>query len=360
MQAFEAQVATRPEAIAVRHGAQALTYAELDARANQLAWTLKAQGVGPEAPRVGVCLTRSIDLIVSLVAVLKAGGAYVPLDPDYPADRLALMISDAKVHRIITGTATSIQFSSDSVGCIRIDALEATAHPGSPYDATRFHPLEPAYVIYTSGSTGRPKGVCVPHQAVMRLVMDPDYIPFGPEDRVAQAATVSFDASTFEIWGALLNGATLVLFSKEEIIDPVTLARGLRDERITALFLTTALFNHVTRMEPTAFNGLSTLLFGGEAVDPACVNRLLAHGGPRRLLHVYGPTENTTFSTWHPVTEPVTGTVPIGKPLSNSTAYVLDTHLHPVAPGIVGELFVGGDGLAWGYWERPDLTATAF
>ncbi|NOK08417.1 non-ribosomal peptide synthetase [Corallococcus exercitus] len=360
VQAFEAQVATRPEAIAVRHGAQTLTYAELDARANQLAWTLKAQGVGPEAPRVGVCLTRSIDLIVSVVAVLKAGGAYVPLDPDYPADRLALMISDAKVHRIITGTATSARFSSDSVGCIRVDALEATAHSGSPYDATRFHPLEPAYVIYTSGSTGRPKGVCVPHQAVMRLVMDPDYIPFGPEDRVAQAATVSFDASTFEVWGALLNGATLVLFSKEEIIDPATLARGLRDERITALFLTTALFNHVTRMEPTAFNGLSTLLFGGEAVDPACVNRLLAHGGPRRLLHVYGPTENTTFSTWHPVTEPVTGTVPIGKPLSNSTAYVLDTHLYPVAPGIVGELFVGGDGLAWGYWERPDLTATAF
>ncbi|MHA7630794.1 non-ribosomal peptide synthetase [Corallococcus sp. M7] len=359
-QAFEAQVATRPEAIAVRHGSQALTYAELDARANQVAWTLKAQGIGPDAPRVGVCLPRSIELIVALVAVLKAGGAYVPLDPDYPVDRLALMISDAKVHRIITSATSSSRFSSDSVGCIRIDALEAPAHPGSPYDATRFHPLEPAYVIYTSGSTGRPKGVCVPHQAVMRLVMDPDYIPFGPDDRVAQAATVSFDASTFEVWGALLNGATLVLFSKEDIIEPATLARGLRDERITALFLTTALFNHVTRTEPTAFNGLSTLLFGGEASDPACVNRLLEHGGPRRLVHVYGPTENTTFSTWHLVTEPVTGTVPIGKPLSNSTAYVLDAHLHPVAPGIVGELFVGGDGLAWGYWERPDLTATAF
>ncbi|NRD47821.1 non-ribosomal peptide synthetase [Corallococcus exiguus] len=360
VQAFEAQVATRPEAIAVRHGAQSLTYAELDARANRLAWTLKAQGIGPDAPRVGVCLPRSIDLIVALVAVLKAGGAYVPLDPDYPVDRLALMISDAKVHRIITGTTSSIRFTSDSVGPIRIDALEAPAQSGSPYDATRFHPLEPAYVIYTSGSTGRPKGVCVPHQAVMRLVMDPDYIPFGPDDRVAQAATVSFDASTFEVWGALLNGATLVLFSKEDIIDPATLARGLRDERITALFLTTALFNHVARMEPTAFNGLSTLLFGGEASDPACVNRLREHGGPRRLVHVYGPTENTTFSTWHLVTESVTGTVPIGKPLSNSTAYVLDAHLHPVAPGIIGELFVGGDGLAWGYWERPDLTATAF
>ncbi|AFE10581.1 Long-chain-fatty-acid--CoA ligase [Corallococcus coralloides DSM 2259] len=357
---FEAQVATRPDAIAVRHGPQVLTYAELDARANQLAWTLKAQGVGPEAPRVGVCLPRSIDLIVSLVAILKAGGAYVPLDPDYPADRLALMISDAKVHRIITGTASSIRFSSDSVGCIRIDALEAPAHSGSPYDAARFHPLDPAYLIYTSGSTGRPKGVCVPHQAVMRLVMDPDYISFGPDDRVAQAATVSFDASTFEVWGALLNGATLVLFSKEEILDPLALARGLRDERITAMFLTTSLFNHVTRLEPTAFNSLSTLVVGGEALDPACVNRLLAHGGPRRLVNGYGPTENTTFSTWHLITEPVTGAVPIGRPLSNSTAYVLDAHLHPVAPGIVGELFVGGDGLAWGYWERPELTATAF
>ncbi|NBD09133.1 non-ribosomal peptide synthetase [Corallococcus silvisoli] len=360
VQAFEATVTARPDALAVRHGAQVLTYAELDARANRLAWALKAQGVGRDAPRVGICLPRSVDLIVSLVAILKAGGAYVPLDPDYPADRLAFMTQDARLHRIITDTALSARFPEEGVGCIRVDALESTADEGSPYDATGFHPAEPAYVIYTSGSTGRPKGVCVPHQAVMRLVMDADYIAFGPEDRVAQAATVSFDASTFEVWGALLNGAALVLFSKEEIIDPATLARGLHEERITAMFLTTALFNHVARMEPTAFNGLTTLLFGGEAVDPACVNRLLAHGGPRRLLHVYGPTENTTFSTWHPVTAPVTDTVPIGRPVSNSTAYVLDSQLHPVAPGIVGELFVGGDGLAWGYWERPDLTALSF
>ncbi|RKH21643.1 amino acid adenylation domain-containing protein [Corallococcus sp. CA047B] len=360
VQTFEAQAAARPDAIAVRHGAQAVTYAELDTRANQLAWALKAQGVGRETPRVGVCLPRGIDLIVSLVAVLKAGGAYVPLDPDYPSERLAFMASDARLHRIITDATLAGRLPSEAVGILRIDTLEPVSQAGSPFDARGFHPSEPAYVIYTSGSTGRPKGVCVPHQAVLRLVMDADYIPFGPDDRVAQAATVSFDASTFELWGALLNGATLVLFSKEEIIEPATLARVLRDERITALFLTTALFNHVARMEPTAFNGLSTLLFGGEAVDPACVNRLLAHGGPRRLLHVYGPTENTTFSTWHPVTGPVTDTVPIGRPLSNSTAYVLDAHRYPVAPGVVGELFVGGDGLAWGYWERPDLTADAF
>ncbi|MCY1047015.1 amino acid adenylation domain-containing protein [Corallococcus sp. bb12-1] len=359
-QAFEAQVAARPKAIAVRHGAQAVTYAELDVRANQLAWAIKAHGVGRVTPRVGVCLPRGIDLIVSLVAILKAGGAYVPLDPDYPSERLAFMASDARLHRIITDTTLATRIPSDGVEVLHIDALKPTSHAGSPFDARGFHPAEPAYVIYTSGSTGRPKGVCVPHQAVLRLVMDADYIPFGPGDRVAQAATVSFDASTFELWGALLNGATLVLFSKEEIIEPATLARVLRDERITALFLTTALFNHVARMEPTAFNGLSTLLFGGEAVDPACVNRLLAHGGPRRLLHVYGPTENTTFSTWHPVTGSVTDTVPIGRPVSNSTAYVLDAHRHPVASGVVGELFVGGDGLAWGYWERPELTADAF
>ncbi|RKG91961.1 non-ribosomal peptide synthetase [Corallococcus terminator] len=359
-QVFEAQVAARPEAIAVRHGAQALTYAELDVRANQLAWALKGQGVGRETRQVGVCLPRGIDLIVSLVAILKAGGAYVPLDPDYPSERLAFMAADARLHRIITDTTLAPRIPADGVETLRIDALEPTSHADSPFDARGFHPAEPAYVIYTSGSTGRPKGVCVPHQAVLRLVMDADYIPFGPDDRVAQAATVSFDASTFELWGALLNGATLVLFSKEEIIEPATLARVLRDERITALFLTTALFNHVARMEPTAFNDLSTLLFGGEAVDPACVNRLLAHGGPRRLLHVYGPTENTTFSTWHSVTGPVTDTVPIGRPVSNSTAYVLDAHRHPVAPGVVGELFVGGDGLAWGYWERPELTAEAF
>ncbi|NOJ98999.1 amino acid adenylation domain-containing protein, partial [Corallococcus coralloides] len=360
VRAFNAQVATRPEAIAVRHGPDALTYAELDARANQVAWALKAQGVGRDAPRVGVCLSRSIDLIVSLVAILKAGGAYVPLDPDYPADRLTFMATDARLVAVVTASAFVSHVPEGPWKVLRLDALPKGLDRHAPPDACTGDDL--AHVIYTSGSTGRPKGVCIPHRGVARLVLDPDFIQLRPEDRIAQTSTIAFDASTFELWSALLNGATLVLLSKEEVIEPAVLARRVREEGITVLFLTTALLNHVARTDPSLLKGLRWLLFGGEAADPACIRAILSHSAPEHIVHAYGPTENSAYSTWFSPThvEPDAVTVPIGRPVSNSTAYVLDAHLHPVAPGIVGELFVGGDGLAWGYWERPDLTATAF
>ncbi|MFP2903035.1 non-ribosomal peptide synthetase, partial [Corallococcus sp. 4LFB] len=360
VRAFDAQVAARPEAIAVRHGTRALTYAELDTQANQLAWALKAQDVGRHAPRVGVCLPRSIDLVVSLVAILKAGGAYVPLDPDYPADRLAFMATDARLVAVVTESALAAQVPEGPWTVLRLDALPAGLARHAPPDACTGDDL--AHLIYTSGSTGRPKGVCIPHRGVARLVLDPDFIQLRPEDRVAQTSTVAFDASTFELWSALLNGATLVLLSKEEVIEPTVLARRIREEGITVLFLTTALLNHVARTDPALLKGLRWLLFGGEAADPTCIRALLSHSAPDHLVHAYGPTENSAYSTWFSPTrvEPDAVTVPIGRPVSNSTAYVLDAHLYPVVPGIVGELFVGGDGLAWGYWERPDLTATAF
>ncbi|MBZ4421504.1 amino acid adenylation domain-containing protein, partial [Myxococcus sp. RHSTA-1-4] len=361
-QLFLAQVASRPDSIAVQHGALALSYAQLDARANRLARLLRTHGVGRARPQVGVCLPRSIDLVVALLAILKAGGAYVPLDPDYPAERLSFMARDSRLQRIVTHSSLASRVPPGSGELIHVDTLEASDHPGAPLPAGESTAEDLAYVIYTSGSTGQPKGVCVPHRGVCRLVLEADYLPLGPEDRVAQVATVSFDASTFELWGALLNGATLVILDKDDVLEPSLLARHLREERITALFLTTALFNHVARTSPSAFQGLRGLLFGGEAVDPACVRQVLAHGAPERLLHVYGPTENTTFSTGFQVShvEPDAPTVSIGQPISNSTAYVLDAALQPVPTGVTGELFVGGDGLAWGYWDRPELTAERF
>ncbi|HVV73069.1 MAG TPA: amino acid adenylation domain-containing protein, partial [Verrucomicrobiae bacterium] len=219
-----------------------------------------------------------------------------------------------------------------------------------------------AYVMYTSGSTGRPKGVAVPHRAINRLVLNTNYIQLGRTDRVAQVANVSFDAATFEIWGALLNGAVLVGISQEVALSPREFATELRQRGITAMFLTAALFNQVALEMPGAFETLRALIVGGEALDPKSVRRVLAHRPPARLVNGYGPTENTTFTCCHLIEEvpPNASQVPIGRPISNTEVYILDAHLRPVPVGVPGELFIGGDGLACGYWARPELTAEKF
>jgi amino acid adenylation domain-containing protein len=219
-----------------------------------------------------------------------------------------------------------------------------------------------AYVIYTSGSTGQPKGVCVPHRAISRLVCNTDYVQLGPEDVVAQASNASFDAATFEVWGALLNGARLVGMRKETVLSARELKLEIGRHGVTTLFVTTALFNQLVRELPEVFGDLRQLLFGGEAVEVRWVREVLAKGGPQRLLHVYGPTEGTTYSTWHWVKEVGEGasTVPIGGPLANTEIYILDEAMNPVPVGVAGELYIGGEGLARGYLARPVLTAEQF
>ncbi|MEV1173957.1 amino acid adenylation domain-containing protein, partial [Nonomuraea sp. NPDC049784] len=357
-----ARAAERPTATAVTYGERSLTYAELDAQANRLAHHLRSVGVGPETV-VGLYLPRDLDLIVMMLAVLKAGGAYLPLDTTHPADRIAMMIADSRASVLV---GMSDDLDDLLVGRVRLVALDdpatvaaVAAAPAQAPEAA-VHPGGLAYVIYTSGSTGRPKGIAVTHRDIVSLVTAGDYVTLRADDVVAQASTTTFDAATFEVWGALTSGAALAGIDKDVLLSPARLAEQIRQAGVTTMFLTTALFNRLASETPEAFGGLRNLLFGGEAVDPSSVRRVLEHGRPERLLHVYGPTETTTYATWHLVERAGTGPVPIGGPLANMRALVLDRHLRPLPVGVAGELFLGGVGVARGYSGRPELTAERF
>ncbi|HEX6639742.1 MAG TPA: amino acid adenylation domain-containing protein, partial [Thermoanaerobaculia bacterium] len=359
---FQEQVARDRDAIAVVFEGTSLTYGELNARANHLAHHLRRNGVALGS-LVAVRLDRGAELIVGLLAILKAGGAYLPLDLAYPNERVQFLLADAGAAFVLTTREQQLELGPCSAQMLLIDelpprleeaidlAIEAPTLAGE-------HLL--AYVMYTSGSTGTPKGIAVPQRAVTRLVRNTDYVHLGPGDRIAQAATTSFDAATFEIWGALLNGGAIVILPRETTLSPTAFAAALEMQRVDTLFITTALFNQIVREVPHAFRPLRELLFGGEAVDPHFVREVLRHGPPQRVLHVYGPTENTTFSTWHLVESAEGNTIPIGAPLANSRAYVLDSRLEPVPAGVIGELYVSGAGLAWGYLHRSALTAERF
>ncbi|HET6230939.1 MAG TPA: non-ribosomal peptide synthase/polyketide synthase, partial [Longimicrobiaceae bacterium] len=359
---FAAQAQKTPSATAVHFVHNELTYTELDVRSNRLGNHLRAAGVGLET-RVGISMERSADLVVALLAILKAGAAYVPLDPSYPADRLAFMLDDSEIGVLLVADALPEALASftGTVVSLSGDAERIAAQsPASPEISV--FPESLAYVVYTSGSTGKPKGIGIPHSAVVRLVRNSNYVQLGADERVAQVSNASFDAATFEIWGALLNGASLIGIDRDVTLSPERFVTALREMDINTMFLTTALFNQVAREIPDGFSSLDNVLFGGEAVDPSAVRAVIDAGGPTRLLHVYGPTESTTFATWHLVdaVDENAATVPIGAPLSNTTTYVLDREMQPVAMGVNGELYIGGDGLARGYLGRAGLTAERF
>jgi amino acid adenylation domain-containing protein len=363
---FELQAAQFPDAPAAEYDTETISYGELDKQANLLANELRSLTT-TSGLIVGVHLDRSIDLIVGFLAVLKAGAAYLPLDPAYPPERLAFMIQDSRAKVIITRRdAKGFSELQQIVG--RLPLILVDDRASQRLDHSLSAPVvsvtadDAAYVIYTSGSTGEPKGVVVPHRAVVRLVRETNYIELGSEDRIAQAASASFDAITFEIWGALLNGGCVMGIPQETLLSPSAMASLSREKRITAIFLTTALFQQIAQAIPHAFQGVRHVLFGGEAVDPRWAREVIRQGGPDRLLHVYGPTECTTFATWYLIKEVPSNakTIPIGYPLSNTTCYILDENFQPVGVGMPGELFIGGDGVACAYLNRPDLTAERF
>lgn len=361
-QLFEAQVKERPTAIALQFGERQFTYQELDRGSNQLARYLQRLGVGAEMT-VGICLERSAEAIAAMLAVLKAGGAYVPLDPSYPPERLHFMLEDAGIAVVLTQIdwMDLLQTDKTKVVCLKKEwsaiAQESDENLFNPGTGDRL-----AYVIYTSGSTGMPKGVMVPHQAVNRLVCETNYVHIEPGDRVAQVANLAFDAATFEVWGALLNGAQLIGIERETTLSPTDFVTQLQQQQISILFLTTALFNQTVSQIPHAFRSLKYLLFGGEMVNVDRVRSVLQQGKPQHLIHVYGPTENTTFSTWYEVQDVPENatTIPIGRAIANTQVYLLDANLNPVPTGISGEIYLGGAGLAQGYLNRSQLTVETF
>lgn len=363
---FDEQVRRAPHAPAVTFEGRTLTYAELDGRAEQLAQTLRGMGVGTDT-RVGLCLERSLELIVALVAIVKAGGAYVSLDLAYPPERLAFMIEDTKTPVLITQRKLrgKLPRNSATVLCLDESGRAKLSHDaGKPVDRAPGAAITPeslAYVSYTSGSTGKPKGVEVPHRGVVRLVKETNFARFGADEVFFQFAPVAFDASTLEIWGALLNGGRLVVFRP----GPASLSElgeAIEREGVTTLWLTAGLFHQMVEEQIDRLRNVRQLLAGGDVLSPAHVARALACLPGTRLINGYGPTENTTFTCCHEITAaPAAGrTVPIGKPIANTQVYILDPQRQPVPIGVAGELYTGGAGLARGYLNRPELTAEKF
>ncbi|EGK86184.1 amino acid adenylation domain protein [Microcoleus vaginatus FGP-2] len=358
---FEAQAEQTPNAVAAVLGSEQLTYRELNHRANQLAHHLQGLGVGPETC-VGICVDRSLDILVGLLGILKAGAAYLPLDPAYPQERLTFMLEDAKFPVLLTQQPQVEKLPSHRAKVVCLDTdweainRESRENPISSVTADNL-----AYVMYTSGSTGRPKGVSVIHRGVVRLVKGANYANLAAEEVFLQLAPISFDASTLEIWGSLLNGARLVIFpphtpSLEE------LGQVIQQYQITTLWLTAGLFHLMVDERLEDLKPLRQLLAGGDVLSVPHVQKFLQKIGDCKLINGYGPTENTTFTCCYPITEPdqLGNSVPIGRPITNTQVYLLDSHLQPVPMGVPGELYIGGDGLARGYLNRPDLTEEKF
>ncbi|HYW21093.1 MAG TPA: amino acid adenylation domain-containing protein [Nodularia sp. (in: cyanobacteria)] len=361
-QLFEKQVEAQPDSIALVFGDEQLTYQELNNRSNKLAKYLQKVGVSSET-LVGICISQSIEMIVGLLGILKVGGAYLPLDSSYPQERLKFMLEDAQVSVLLTqeNFLKSFEYFLNPIICIDKDWKIINEENKNNFENS-ITSNNLAYVIYTSGSTGKPKGVAINHKAVNRLVCNTNYIKFSSSDKIGQASNTSFDAATFEIWGALLNGAQLVGISKDVILSPHEFALQLRQKDISVLFLTTALFEQISRDVPQAFASLRYLLFGGESVNIRWVKKILKHGVSKHLIHVYGPTENTTFSSYYHIQELTESAtfIPIGVPINNTQIYILDSHLEPLPIGVIGELYIGGDGLAREYLNHKELTAERF
>jgi amino acid adenylation domain-containing protein len=353
-------VSASPNALAVEFGMCRMSYGELDRAARNLASKLQSLGVRKETP-IAVLLDRSVEFIIAVLGILQAGGTYVPLDIAYPRARVESILEDIGVRLLLTSAQHAGQQRCSAV-VLCMESLMAACDDGpSACIEDCGAPDDAAYVMYTSGSTGAPKGIVVPHRAIVRLVRNTDYVNVQTNDRLANLSNCAFDAATFEIWGALLNGACVVGMERDTVLSPAALSASLRRQKISILFITTALFNQMVADVPDVFSTLRLLLFGGEAVDPKWV-RVALQAGPSALGHVYGPTESTTFATWYRVTEvdPQAATVPIGGPISNTTAYVLDADLDCVPVGGTGELYLGGDGLARGYHGKAKATAERF
>jgi amino acid adenylation domain-containing protein len=360
-QLFETQVERSPDDVALIYGEQHQTYGELNRQANRLAHRLRRLGVRPEE-NVAVCMEPSAELLIALLGILKAGGVHVFLEPNDPGTRRQQLLDQIRPPVLLTQGALESSLADCGVPLLCVDnaaeglADESAANPGSSSG-----PGNLAYISFTSGSTGHPKGVCIPHRAVVRLVCNPNFADLSAGHTFLQLAPVSFDASTLEIWGALLNGARLVV-APARALAADELGDVIRRNGVTTLWLTAGYFHQVIETRPEALRGVQQLLAGGDVLSPPQVRRALERLEGCRLINGYGPTENTTFTCCHPMSGPqdVGETVPIGRPVSGTSVYILDSELQPVPVGVAGDLYAGGDGLARGYLDHPGLTAESF
>ena len=362
-QIFGERISRWSERTALDMGDHRVNYGELDRLSNRLARRLIQEGV-QRGDIVAIAAGDIEHFAIAMLAILKTGAAYLAIDTRYPVERVRDILADARPRVLLAVADFSEELIPVGLPAIR----DFTA--GNVLDACSDQPVEvagsaddAAYICYTSGSTGRPKGIEIAHRGIPILVGDINFVPFGPDDRVGQASNFAFDATTFEVWGALLNGGCIVHVPTDVLFSASALAEFLELERVSIIWLTTSLFNALSAGRPDAFGALNVLIIGGEAADPIPVGRVLRSGRPpRRLLNGYGPTEATTFAIWHEVTlEDIgAGRVPIGKPIRSMEAYILDERMRPVGRGEPGELFVGGPGLANGYLNRPGLTSERF
>jgi amino acid adenylation domain-containing protein len=342
-----------PDRVALTDGEAELTYAALGARSDRLTSALAAAGVRP-GDVVAVESGRGIATIVALLSVLKAGAAYLALDSRYPPRHRELVLRDAGVEVVVVPDDRVVVLPA-GVRAVRSDV----EHPDLGFPRPEVHAEDVAYLAYTSGSTGAPKGVCVPHRAVGRLVVGADFLPIGPDDVFLHFAPAAFDASTLEIWGPLLNGARLVLAPPHDL-SVTELTKFAGRHGVTVLWLTAGLFHQAVETGLDDLRGLRYLIAGGDVVSPAHVRRAVATLPGTAVVNGYGPTENTTFTCCHRVTEPTYDSVPIGRPIRGTGVHVLDENLAPVPDGTIGELYATGAGLAHGYWGSPALTAERF
>ncbi|MER8041680.1 amino acid adenylation domain-containing protein [Streptomyces sp. NPDC094032] len=369
---FRRRAAADPDAVAVVCGTSRLTYAELAARADRLARRLRRQGAGPER-LVAVAMDRSADLAVALLAVLTTGAAYLPLDPRNPEERQRAVLEEARPCLLLADAATRERAEALAApGRLPLVMAEDTGPGGFVPEGSGLVPdtcawpdidaEASAYAMYTSGSTGRPKGVLVPHRAVVALAADPCWAADRGHARVLAHSPHSFDASTYELWVPLLGGGTVVMVPPGDS-SPRALERAAAEGGATSVFLTTSLFNLLVAEGSSLLGRVGQVWTGGEEPSAGAVRRMLAEFPGTALTHVYGPTENTTFTTSRrldPARDADGGKPPIGRPLANTRVYVLDEWLRPVPVGVPGELYVAGAGLARGYLGRPELTAGLF
>ena len=357
VQLFEDQVSLFADKTAVVFKEVSVTYRQLNERANQLARTLRHMGIKENSP-IGMLTDKSAEMIIGILGILKAGGTYLPIDPDYPALRIALILKESGCKVLLT-QSKFIGVETDGIKVLDLNSQE-TYNKNTENVANINSSSDLAYIVFTSGTTGVPKGSMIQHYSVVRLVRNVNYMDLTSEDRIMYTSAIVFDVSTFEIWGALLNGMTLYVVEKETILDASALGKELTKNNITILHLTSALFTQLAELRTDIFRGLKYLLVGGDVLSVPHINKVRRDNPELKVINCYGPSENTTYSTTYLIEKDFDQNIPIGKPISNSTVYIFDKHLNYQPIGVIGELYVGGDGVSKGYLNKDDLNKTCF